>query len=69
MLVWYAYHLNIKMNISMSDKESLAQANDWLTRRLQYTEEQVREGEDVNTTLTEENRALKEVGFVIKILG
>lgn len=69
MLVWYAYHLNIKMNISMNDKESLAQANDWLTRRLQYTEEQVREGEDVNTTLTEENRALKEVGFVIKILG
>ncbi|KAF6025024.1 hypothetical protein EB796_016641 [Bugula neritina] len=39
--------------------ESLKQANDWLTRRLQLTEEQVREGEDVNTALTEENRLLK----------
>jgi len=41
--------------------ESLKQANDWLTRRLQLTEEQVREGEDVNTALTEENRLLKTV--------
>lgn len=42
--------------------ESLEQANSWLTRRLQWLEEQVREGEDVNMLLSEENHQLKEVG-------
>lgn len=46
------------------DAESLEQANDWLTKRLQYTEQQVHEGEEVNTTLTEENRLLKEVSVI-----
>lgn len=41
--------------------DSLEQANSWLTRRLQWAEEQVREGEEVNLTLTDENRLLKEV--------
>ena len=41
--------------------ESLEQVNDWLNRKLQLTEEQVREGEDVNISLTDENRHLKAV--------
>lgn len=41
--------------------DGLEQANDWLTKRLQTTEEQVREGEDVNVMLTDENRHLKTV--------
>lgn len=44
--------------------ESLEQANDWLTKRLQLTEEQVREGEEVNIALTDENRQLKAVSDV-----
>ena len=45
--------------------ESLEQANDWLNKKLQLIEEQVREGEDVNSTLTDENRHLKAVRLYI----
>ncbi|XP_067949901.1 uncharacterized protein [Watersipora subatra] len=50
---------------SNNHRESLEHANDWLTKRLQLTEEQVREGEEVNATLTEENRHLKTAKTVL----
>ena len=44
-----------------SKLEALKQANTWLTRKLQLTEEQIREGADVNLALVEENPTLREV--------
>ena len=56
-------YLVVSMSHSKEDAESLEQANSWLTRRLHNAEQQVREGEEVNTTLTEENKLLKEVSL------